>query len=375
MKDIFKSAIKKSFNTVGLDVHRRADQELVKLIDGNLVVPNVWAISAYADLLAARIPPTTSRVVLLGDRQQIDFLAPAIERRGIQTVGKIWDWQDGAESSDSDDDATIVLCKLPLAESHWRAVKALKRRYGPRLVGIQELSLPFTTIHQAQASLTYSVSSFEELAGYYLGLEFYGDFFGELNSLFPLRGKRIIEFGPMEGSHTAALVNLGAASVTSIEARAVSFIKTMIAQYCLGWKNVTLVMDDFHNADSQTYGTFDLAFAHGVYYHSFAPFLFFENLMSLSDRILIGGYCTGPAQPGDRRETLEYEGQNYLVKRIEIGNTYNNAVNSFAYHFSNEDLLGFFRQRGYDLHVMIDEAIVDPWGERYIRFLATKIPG
>jgi hypothetical protein len=239
-------------------------------------------------------------------------------------------------------------------------------------VGIQELSLPFTTIHDAQAELTYSVKSFAELTGYYVGRESYGDFFGELNALFPLSGKRVIEFGPMEGAHTAALVNWGAASVTSIEARGVSFIKTMIAKYCLQWDNVTLVMDDFHNADSLKYGTFDLAFAHGVYYHSFAPFLFFENVMSLSDRILIGGYCTGPAQPGDRRETLEYEGEKYRVKRIEIGNTYNNAVNSFAYHFSNEDLLGFFRQRDYDLHVMMDEAVDDPWGERYIRFLATK---
>src|SRR6266513_1702501 len=217
MKDTFKRAIKKSFNTVGLDVHRRTNQESVQLIDGNLVVPNVWAIPGYRDLLAARIDKSTPQVVLLGDRQQIDFLAPAIERRGIQTVRRIWDWEDKTDSLDLDDSATIVLCKLALSESHWRAVKDLKGRYGSRLVGIQELSLPFTTIHEAQASLTYSVQSFEELASYYLGKEYYGDFFGELNSLFPLSGKRIIEFGPMEGSHTAALVNLGAASVTSIE--------------------------------------------------------------------------------------------------------------------------------------------------------------
>ena len=372
MRDVFKKAIKKSFNTVGLDLHRKSTHESVQLVDGNLVVPDVWAIPDYCDLLAARIDRSTPRVILLGDRQQIDPLGPAIERRGIQTAGKIWDWDNNTDGLDSDERATIILCKLPLSENHWRVVRALKSHYGSRLVGIQELSLPFTTIHDAQASLTYSVKSFAELTSYYLGKESYGDFFGELNGLFPLRGKRVIEFGPMEGAHTAALVNFGAASVTSIEARGVSFIKTMIAQYCLQWDNVTLVMDDFHNADSRKYGTFDLAFAHGVYYHSFAPFLFFENLMSLSDRILIGGYCTGPAQPGDRRETLEYEGQEYLVKRIEIGNTYNNAVNSFAYHFSNEDLLSFFRQRDYDLNVMMDEAVADPWGERYIRFLATK---
>ena len=55
-------------------------------------------------------------------------------------------------------------------------------------------------------------------------------------------------------------------------------------------------MDDFHNADAHKYGRFDLAFAHGVYYHSFAPFLFFENLISLSDNIFIGGYTTNAKQ-------------------------------------------------------------------------------
>jgi len=370
MDNVIKRAVRKSFNTVGLEIHRRNDQKSVQLIDGNLVVPNVWSMPGYGDLIAARIDPAKSPVVLLGDAGQIEFLRSAIERRGLKTLGIEWDW--GREAEAIPPDATIVLCKLPLTESQWRAVRALKQRYGSSVVGIQELVLPFTTIHQAQASLTYSVENFAELTGYYLGKDFFGEFFDDLNRLCPLAGKSIIEFGPMEGAQTAALVNLGAAHVTSIEARAVSFIKTMIARYCFQWDNVTLVMDDFHNADAQKYGTFDLAFAHGVYYHSFAPFLFFENLMSLSNRIFIGGYCTGPAQPGEQREKLEYEGQEYLVKRIDIGNTYNNAVNSFAYHFSNEDLIRFFRERNYDVEVMLDEPNVDPWGERYIRFLATR---
>jgi hypothetical protein len=33
----------------------------------------------------------------------------------------------------------------------------------------------------------------------------------------------------------------------------------MIACYCFGWKNVSLVMDDFHNADAHKCGRFDLA--------------------------------------------------------------------------------------------------------------------
>jgi hypothetical protein len=370
MKSAFKRAVRKSFHTVGLEIHRRNDEKSVQLIDGNLVVPNFWSRPSYSHLVAARIDPSSSQVVLLGEREQIDFLTPGLERQGLKTSGIEWNWDHKDDSIP--DDAAIILCKLPLTESHWRVVRALKQRYGSRLVGIQELALPFTAIHQAQASLTYSVENFEELTNYYVGKDYFGDFFNELNAAFPLTGKRIIEFGPMEGAHTAALVNLGAAHVTSIEARAVSFIKTMIARYCFKWQNVSLIMDDFHNADDQKYGRFDLAFAHGVYYHSLAPFFFFENLISLSDNIFVGGYCTGPCITGERLETLEYEGRKFPARRIAIGNTYNNAVNEYAYHLRNVDLIDFFRERNYDVNVMMDESIDDPYGERYIRFLATK---
>ena len=370
MKSVLKSVIRKSFHTVGLEIHRRNDEKSVPLIDGSLVVPNLWARPCYSDLIARRIDPSTTLVVLLGDREQTDFLTPAIERLGHKTKAITWNWDRKDDSIPGE--ATIILCQLPLNESQWRVVRGLKQSHGSRLVGFQELALPFTTIHQAQASLTYSVEDFEELTNYYLGKDYYGDFFSELNAALPLAGKRVIEFGPMEGAHTAALVNLGVAGVTCIEARAVSLIKTMIARYCFNWQNVSLVMDDFHNADEWKYGKFDLAFAHGVYYHSLAPFFFFENLISLSDNIFLGGYCTGPNITGDGLETLEYEGRKFPAKRIQIGNTFNSAINEYAYHLRNVDLIDFFRDRDYTVNVMMDEAIDDPYGERYIRFLATK---
>ena len=374
MRNLIKRAVKKSFSTVGLEVHRRDSRDSVELIDGNLVVPNIWVMPAYRDLIASRIDPSWSQVMLLGSQAEIDFLKPAIEVRGLRVTASVWDWNDGDVHDSIPEGSRIVLCKLPVTEGHWRVVRALTDRYGSKVIGIQELALPFTTIQQAQALLTYSVESFDELTSYYLGKAFFGEFFDDLNKAVPLKGKRVIEFGPMEGSQTAALVNLGAESVTCIEARAESFIKTMIAQYCFGWDNVTLIMDDFHNANQQKYGKFDLVFAHGVYYHSIAPFFFFENLMSLSDNIFIGGYCTGPDTANDKRDVLEYEGRKFLVKKIEIGNSYNNAVNEYAYHLSNTDLVDFFRERNYSVNVMRDELNDDPWGERYIQFLASKKP-
>jgi hypothetical protein len=147
----------------------------------------------------------------------------------------------------------------------------------------------------------------------------------------------------------------------------------MVAQYALGWDNVRLVMDDFHNADDLKYGVFDLAFAHGVYYHSVAPFFFFENLMSLSDNIFIGGYVyDSQAASRDSQEILDYEGKSYVVKRVSMGRSYNAGVNQYGYHFTRDDLAGFFSERGYDVRVISDDEAGDEWGDRYLRFLASK---
>lgn len=374
-----KKLIKKAFDLAGLDIQRKAEPRTkLEFEDGNLVVPKIWVQPYFKQLLPFRLD-SGSAVVLLGDAEQLAFLGPAFTKRGHDVKGIEWNWGSGAELGSLPAAGPIIVCHLPKNEIQWRIVRQLKQNYGSRVTGIQELVLPFVNIYEAQLSLTYLLKDLEEITPFYTGEQYFGPL-DELNKAFPLAGKRIIEFGPMEGAQTAGLVHLGAASVTAIEARAGSFIKTMIARYCFNWQNVELVMDDFHNADRQKYGSFDLAFAHGVYYHSFIPFFFFENLMSLSDNIFIGGYCTSASKtpkPSTRYsqytfETLEYQGRKYKVKKITIGNSYNSAVNEYAYHFDRQDLLDFFRDRGYELTVVFDAGVDDPWGDWYLRFLARK---
>ena len=372
MSSLIKSGIKKSFNLVGLELRRRIDRPDAEHLDGNLVIPRIWERPVFSSLIASRLAPG-AEVALLGSQDEINFLRSEIEQHGRQVVPILWNW-DSPDSAGIPDKAIIVLCKVPLSESQWRTVAAFQDRFGSRVVGIQELVLPFTAIQQGQADLTYNLANLEELVSYYQGREFFGPI-AELNALFPLAGKRVIEFGPMEGAQTAGLVHFGAASVTCIEARAVSLIKTMIAKYCFNWDNVSLIMDDFHNARQAKYGVFDLAFAHGVYYHSIAPFYFFENLMSLSANIFIGGYCVENVESNPNHEVLEYEGKQYHVARHKIADTYNSAVNEFAYHFTKDDLVGFFSDRGYKTTLISDEVPEPPedeYGDRFVRFLAQR---
>ena len=379
MNQLVTGAIKSAFELIGLELRRKRPRPApLPMTEGSLVVPRIWDLPPFQDLLPFRFTSSPHPIVLLGSAAEIAFLRAGLTRHGREATGMAWSWETGANLDPVPDDALIVVCPLPVTEDQWRIIKQLKARYGPRVTGIQELVLPFTTILQAQTSFEYCVQSLAEITPLYVGQSYFGPL-DKLNEAFPIAGKRIIEFGPMEGAQTAGLLHLGARSVTCIEARAVSFIKTMIAGYCFGWDRVNLIMDDFHNADRQKYGTFDLCFAHGVYYHSMAPFLFFENVMSLSDNIFIGGYCTAanaPPRPPSVQEysfeTLEYEGKRYPVRKIKIGNSYNNAVNLHGYHFDRNDLVNFFRDRGYAVTIIRDEGIYDPWGNWYIDFLARK---
>lgn len=378
MKAITKTAIKKSLDLMGLEVRRKSPpKEEWEMEEGSLVVPRIWNQPLFRDLISHRLQSTTGPVVLLGAAEQIKFLSDGFAAAGREVRGINWDWETQTDLSSIPNEALIIVCKLPQNERHWRVVKELKQQFGSRVIGIQELVLPFTALIQGQSVLQYSVDSFAEIVPLYLGQEYFGPL-DKLNDVFPLAGKTVIEFGPMECSQTAGLVNLGVKSVLGIEARGISLIKSLIACYCFGWKNVSLVMDDFHNADASKYGRFDLAFAHGVYYHSFAPFFFFENLMSLSDNIFVGGYTTadGPPNPSSAliytNEVLEYEGKQYRVKQIQIGNSFNSAINQFAYHLHRDDLLRFFEDRDYDVTVISDEACNEAWGDWFLRFLARK---
>lgn len=370
---MLKNAVKKALNVAGFDIRRTAFVPRPEPTFGeNQVVPDIWKRPVYIDLLPARLV-ASSQVLLLGGRAEIEALRPSFARFGLQVRAIEWDWNQNAPPIDVSDSLQIILCKVPMNESEWNEVRKLKERFGSHLVGLQELVLPFTAIRQAQSCINYSVDTLEKIAPYYLGNDYFGPL-DELNRILPLADKTIIEFGPMEGAQTAGLVRLGARSVTCIEARAESFIKTMIAKSVFNWDNVRLVMDDFHNADNLKYGKFDLAFAHGVYYHSIAPFFFFENLMSLSDNIFIGGYVYAEASASANGpfETLEYEGKKYLAKRIPMGQSYNTGVNLYGYHFSGRDLQSFFSERHYRVAVISDEESGDPWGDRFLRFLATR---
>ena len=283
-----------------------------------------------------------------------------------------WNWNEELPYGGLGSESQIVICKVPANDYEWRVVKKLREKYDSRVICVHELVLPFTMIEVGQASFNYYVKGLEAVAPYYTGEKYFGPI-DALDKLFPLHGKSVIEFGPMEGCQTAGLIRAGAKSVTCIEARPENAIKTLIASYVFGWFNVNLIMDDFHNVDNVRYKTYDLAFAHGVYYHSESPFLFLENLISLSNNIFLGGYCATESLPyGDYLE-LDYFGKKYRAKQYEEADHYTAGINRVGYFFHRDDLISFFHGKNYDVVIVSDEESAVTAG-KYLRLFARKKP-
>jgi hypothetical protein len=308
-------------------------------------------------------------VLAAEETERFEPVADLLRQRGRSVECRPFSW---AETLDDPAIAgkRLILCALPETAEHWSAIAALKTRFGGNLTLLSELLLPYTRISFLQGRLNYDRSELSTILPFYFGEKKFGPL-GKLDELLPLRGLSILEFGPFDGCQTAGLVHLGAGSVTCIEARAENATKTAAAIEVMGWTHVRLIMDDFHNADAAKYGRFDLAFAHGVYYHSIAPFVFLENLRTLSDRIFIGGFCGTDDLPNSPWRELTYEGRSYRVKEYHEKNIYSAGINKVAYFFHADDLMRFYSERDYRIEMVSDEAKEVTAG-RFVRFLATN---
>jgi hypothetical protein len=340
------------------------------LDETNTVIPDIWDKPIYQELIAYRLRSSNKPVVLLGELDKINVFAQSLQQKAIVVSTLNWNWEPEIELNSFSSESQLIICQIPVSEEHWQVIHSMREKYLERVSSLYELVLPFTMISMAQSSLNYYVKSLEEISHYYLGESYFGPL-DKLNEVFPLVGKRVVEYGPFDGCQTAGLVNLCVKSLTCIEARAENAIKTMVDRYVFGWDNVELIMDDFHNVNSLKYGTYDLAFIHGVYYHSIAPFLFLENLRSLSENIFIGGFCATDSLPEGNYELLEYCGKQYRVKMYQEANYFTAGVNKIGYFFHKEDLMSFFRERNYEIVVISDED-ADTAAGNYLRFLACK---
>ena len=305
-------------------------------------------------------------IILFGDNEPDDFCLSIFN--ALKNAGKDVDLVFTPKILDPDYDYNkhketyfALWCPIPQSSEEWEKFHENKKTNPKGFFGIWELIPKYSMIDWLSSKTSYYLHR-DLLGGIYNGfagpeypdLEYDG-FVGvikKLNEMFPLKGKSVIEYGPLDGTQTIGLAK-HAEKVTTIELRPENAIKTITGLHLSKINNVNLIMTDFHSVRGEYYGRFDLVFAHGVYYHSEFPFLWLENLFSLSDNIFIGGWVANDKKPKTPIVELVHDGKAY---RTKIDKEYLDwataGVGKHGYLFYKEDLIKFFEINGYSCKIM-----------------------
>jgi hypothetical protein len=101
-----------------------------------------------------------------------------------------------------------------------------------------------------------------------------------------LEGKRVLELGPLEGSHTSILERHGARRIDAIEANKLAYLRCLVAKEVFGLRRARFHLGDFVRGLQQP-TRYDLIVACGVLYHMTDPLLLLERMASRTDAIYL----------------------------------------------------------------------------------------
>lgn len=93
-----------------------------------------------------------------------------------------------------------------------------------------------------------------------------------------LRGKTIVELGPLEGGHTYLMEKLGASRIVAIEANKRAFLKCLCVKEIMNLKVSRFLLGDFNSFLEKNQEPFDIAVACGVLYHMREPLSLIDSL-------------------------------------------------------------------------------------------------
>ncbi|MEH1894348.1 MAG: class I SAM-dependent methyltransferase [Nostoc sp.] len=102
-----------------------------------------------------------------------------------------------------------------------------------------------------------------------------------------IKGKTVLELGPLEAGHTYMLECLEAASILSIEANTRAYLKCLIIKEILELKKTRFLCGDFVEYLRNTLTKFDVCIASGVLYHMNNPAELIGLIAKCTDKIFI----------------------------------------------------------------------------------------
>ncbi len=329
-------------------------------------------LSSFVRFYLQTSRPEISDILLLGNDEYASAIYATL--KPIFPKCLLLDSQDVAADRIITEKEFVIYCQCALTDTEWIRLNELTTRYGNKIQLVWQLCRNSIILSKSMMMLDY-LEGLEAIERTYImppDQVFRAHKIVNYSKMYPVEGKSVIEFGPMDGCHTGALVRMGVREITSIEIRPENYIKTALAKELYGWKNVDLVFDNFHTVTKERYGRFDICLASGVYYHSDAPFVFLENIVGLSDVIFFSGYCATDKLPADKWIDLEYKGKIYKAKLWDDAyRSFTGGVGVNSYYFSPESIMQWFEVHGYILS-QTEVLPMDKYAGAFIWFCAGK---
>jgi hypothetical protein len=149
-----------------------------------------------------------------------------------------------------------------------------------------------------------------------------------LEVLGGVRGKRVLELGPLEGGHTYLLDRAGAAHILAIEGNTRAFLKCLVVKELVGMPAAHFACGDFMEYLRGTPERVDVAVASGVLYHMMSPVELLARLSRVADAVYIWTHYYDEALLAARLanarrvvspEEAEYEGFRHRQFRFQYG--------------------------------------------------------
>lgn len=203
-----------------------------------------------------------------------------------------------------------------------------------------------------------------------------------LNKAGDLRGKHILELGPLEGGHSYMLQKGGAASIVSIEANPRAYLRCLVIKQIMKLDQVDFLCGDFMDYMRQHATTFDLCIASGVLYHMCNPVELIALCASRASQLFLWTHyydaatCQSNLLLRPRFSTsasADYQGfkhhlYRYNYKSARSWSTFCGGPSPFSNWLTRQDILDCCRYFGFKNIQINYEQVDHPHGPSFALF-------
>jgi hypothetical protein len=195
-----------------------------------------------------------------------------------------------------------------------------------------------------------------------------------------VKGKRILELGPLEGGHTKMMVEAGAKKVIAIEGLSDCFLRCLIVKEAFNLKNAEFWFADFCKVipDEFLPGKFDAVLAAGILYHQKNPAQLIHDLSLITDKVMVWSQVASGTNPGGKETFVRADGCDsvYYGKINKYGGTrtisesYCGGLNDEAFWMYPCDMKDCFKDAGF-INIIEQRSGPTQYGDCLL-FVATK---